>query len=185
MSELASRGQLRMSYVRWALLTVPGIVFFGFLSGRIANAGPGNVWFEALNKPGWMPPGWVFPVVWTSLYIMLGLAIAMVIDARGARARGVAIALFVVQFVANLAWSPLFFAAHQVVAAFILIVLMLVLAIATTLAFGRVRTVAAWLMVPYMVWLTLASMLNWQIHVLNPTAETLVPFRSGTHIDIS
>ncbi len=185
MSELASRGQLRMSYLRWALVTVPGVVFLGFLSGKLANAGPGNAWFDALVKPEWMPPGWVFPVVWSTLYIMLGLALALVLDARGARMRSIAIGAFIVQFVANLAWSPLFFAAHQVVAAFSLILAMLGLAIATTVAFGRVRTMAAWLLVPYLVWLTLASLLNWQIHTLNPDAETLVPVRPGTHIPLS
>jgi benzodiazapine receptor len=184
MGELASRDQLRMSFVRWALFTVPLLVFLGFLSGRVAGSGVGNRWFEALVRPAAMPPGWVFGAAWTALYILMGIALAMILNARGARARGTAIMLFVLQFIANLAWSPLFFAAHQVVAAFVLILLILALAVATTVAFGRVRATAAWLMVPYLAWLCFASILNWQVHSLNPKAEKLVPTRPNTQIEL-
>lgn len=184
MGELASRDQLRMSFVRWALFTVPLLVFLGFLSGRVAGSSTDNRWFEALVQPAAMPPGWMFGAAWTVLYVMMGFALAMILNARGARGRGAAIALFVTQFIANLCWSPLFFSAHQVVAAFALILLILVLAIATTFAFGRVRTAAAWLMVPYLAWLCFASLLNWQVHALNPDAEKLVPSRANTQIEL-
>lgn len=184
MSEIASAGQIRMSFVRLVLVTVPATEFLGFLMGRISNSGFGNPWYDALVKPATQPPGWVFGVAWTILYALLGVALAMVLHARGNRHRGVAVALFAVSFVANLAWSPLFFAAHQVFAAFFLILFMLALAIATTFAFGRVRTAAAWLMLPYLLWLSFASILNWQTHVLNPDAETLAPARPVTQIDV-
>lgn len=184
MGELASRDQLRMSFVRWALFTVPLLVFLGFLSGRVAGSSTDNRWFEALVQPAAMPPGWMFGAAWTILYIMMGFALAMIMNARRARGRGVAITLFVLQFIANLGWSPLFFSAHQVLAAFALIVLIFVLAIATTFAFGRVRTAAAWLMVPYLAWLCFASVLNWQVHALNPGAEKLVPSRANTQIEL-
>jgi benzodiazapine receptor len=184
MGELASRDQLRMSFVRWALFTVPLLVFLGFLSGRVAGSSSGNRWFSALAQPAAMPPGWAFGLAWTLLYILMGVALAMILNARGARYRGIAIALFAAQFVANLGWSPLFFAAHQVFPAFVLIVIILALAIATTCAFGRVRTAAAWLMVPYIGWLCFAAMLNWQVHQLNPRAETLVPTASHTQIEL-
>jgi translocator protein len=185
MSELASPNQLRMSYLRWALVTVPAIVFLGFLSGMLANSGYGNAWFDALKKPAIMPPGWVFPVAWTVLYVMQGIALAMILNARGNRYRGHAIALFTVQFILNLVWSPLFFAAHQVLPAFVLIIAMLGFAIATTFAFGRVRSIAAWLMVPYLVWLCFASLLNWQVHQINPDAANLVTAPPATQIDLN
>ena len=97
----------------------------------------------------------------------------MICNARGAKGRGMAIALFGAQFAVNLVWSPLFFAAHQVLLAFFTILLMLALAIATTFAFGRIRSAAAWLMLPYLIWLSFAAILNWQTHALNPEAETL------------
>ena len=74
MNEIASPGQLRLAYLRWSLLTVPAIVLLGFLSGRLANSGYGNRWFDALEKPALMPPGWLFGVAWTILYILMGLA---------------------------------------------------------------------------------------------------------------
>jgi benzodiazapine receptor len=184
MGELASRDQLRMSFVRWALFTVPLLVFLGFLSGRVAGSSTDNRWFEALAQPAVMPPGWAFGAAWSVLYIMMGFALAMILNARRARGRGVAIGLFVLQFIANLCWSPLFFTAHHVVAAFVLILLILLLAIATTFAFARVRNAAAWLMVPYLAWLCFASLLNWQVHTLNPGAEKLVPSRANTQIEL-
>jgi tryptophan-rich sensory protein len=184
MGELASRNQLRMSFVRWALFTVPLLVFLGFLSGRVAGSSEGNRWYRALVQPQAMPPGWLFGAAWVVLYILLGLALAMILNARGARYRGFAIALFTVQIIANLAWPPLFFAAHQVMPAFVLILFILIFAIATTVAFGRVRAAAAWLMVPYLAWLCFASILNWQVHALNPNAETLVPTRPHTQIEL-
>jgi benzodiazapine receptor len=138
-------------------------------------AGANNGWYVALQKPALTPPGWVFPVAWTSLYILLGLAVAMILHARGARGRGLALAAFAVQFVLNLAWTPLFFGMHQVGAALMVIVAILVVATITTVLFGRIRPLAAWLMVPYLVWISFAGVLTWRIGQLNPDAETLVP----------
>lgn len=182
MSEIASKGQLRMSFLRWAVVTVPLILLLGFASGRMVPSGSDNLWYAALAKPALTPPGWVFPVAWTTLYILLGLAVALIADARGARGRGVALGLFALQFAGNLAWTPLFFGAHKVVAALVLIALILVLTIATTFAFARIRKAAAWLLVPYMVWLSFAAMLTLGIHRLNPDAETLVPASATTQI---
>lgn len=175
MGGIASKNQLRMSFLRWAIVTVPLIVLLGFLSAASVRVGSASPWYVALAKPALTPPPWVFPVAWTSLYIMLGLALAMILHARGARGRGAAIAVFAAQFAFNLAWTPLFFGAHRVGAALLVIVIMLVLSIVTTIMFGRIRTIAAWLMVPYMVWISFAGVLTFGIGRLNPDAETLVP----------
>ena len=182
MRQLASKGQLRMSFMRWALVTVPAILFLGLLVGRISNSGFGNPWFDALAKPAWFPPGWVFGVVWTILYVLLGIAIAQILHARGARGRAGAIGLFVIQFALNLAWTPVFFAAHQVTLALWLIAAILILAVATTISFNRIRKPAAWLMLPYLAWLGFATVLAWEMDRLNPGAETLAPPKAGTHI---
>jgi tryptophan-rich sensory protein len=184
MSELASSGQLRMAYARWALFTVPTVVVLGFLAGALSNSGNGNRWYALLEKPWFQPPGWAFPVAWSALYVMLGLAVALVLNARGSRYRGYAVALFVVAFLLNLTWSPVFFGLHKMTAALFIIIGMFVAAFATTIAFGRVRTTAAWLMVPYLAWLCFAAVLNWETIRLNPGAEGLVVERGGTQIDI-
>ena len=174
MNEIASPGQLRLAYLRWALVLVPLIVLLGFLSGKFANSGYGNRWFAALVKPDFMPPGWAFGAAWTILYILMGLALAMVVHARGAKGRGAAILLFLVQLVLNLLWSPLFFRAHQVDNALILILVLLLAVAVTAWLFWRIRRAAGLLLLPYLAWLVFAATLNYEIGRLNPEAETLV-----------
>lgn len=171
-----------MSYVRWALFTVPAIVFLGFVSGQVANSGYGNLWFAGLAKPAFMPAGWVFGAAWTLLYTLLGLAIAVILHARGAKLRGPAILLFLVQLVANYAWSPVFFRMHMVPEALWLIVFIFVVAAITTILFARIRMVAAVLMLPYLAWLVFAGILTLSIHALNPDAAHLVGPSLSTHI---
>lgn len=180
--ELASKEQLRASYLRWAVVTVPFILLLGFTSGRLVPTGSENCWYAALVKPAQTPPDWVFPVAWTTIYVLMGLALAMIVNARGSRLRGAAIGLFAAQLVVNLIWSPLFFGAHQVFWSLIAIVVMLALAIATTLVFGRIRTLAAWLLLPYLVWISFAGVLTWRIWQLNPQADSLVCGSSSTQI---
>jgi tryptophan-rich sensory protein len=175
MTAIASRSQLRMSFLRYALVTVPAVLLFGTLSGRASNSGYGNAWFDALVKPEAMPPGWMFGVAWTILYILLGLALAMILHARGSRGRPLALALFFAQLLLNYSWSPIFFAMHEVRLALFVIAAMLALAIATTVRFAGIRRSAALLMLPYLAWLCFAGYLNYRIVELNPGAEALVP----------
>src|SRR5919202_2187794 len=130
MTAIASRSQLRMSFLRWALVTVPAILLLGTLSGRASMSGYGNPWFDALEKPGFMPPGWAFPVAWTLLYVAMGIALAQILHARGARGRPLALGLFFVQLALNYSWSPVFFALHKVELALLIIAAMLLVAAA-------------------------------------------------------
>ena len=184
MGEIASRSQLRMSLFRWAAVTVPAMLLLGFASAQISGSTGDSTWYLGLAKPAVTPPGWLFPIAWTILYILIGIALAMILNARGARLRGLAIGLFVVQLAVNLTWSPIFFGAHQVSTAFWVIVAMVVLAVATTLVFGRIRAAAAWAMVPYLVWICFAAVLNHSIDRMNPGAEGLVPGRASTQIGL-
>ena len=184
MTQIASKEQLRMSFLRWVVVTVPLVLFLGFLSGRMVPSGSENAWYAMLQKPALTPPDWVFPVAWAVLYVLQGLALAMILHARGARRRGIAIVLFVIQLILNLAWTPIFFGMHQVLLALDLIVAMLVAAIATTIVFGRIRRAAAWLMVPYLAWICFAGMLTLGIDQLNPGAESLVPSGATTQIEL-
>ena len=184
MTGIASRSQLRMSFLRYALVTVPLVLLLGTLSGTVAGSGYGNPWFDALAKPDLMPPGWVFGAAWTLLYICLGLALALVLHARGARGRGLAIGIFLAQLLLNYAWSPIFFAAHEVGLAFTVIVLMIILAAIAALLFGRIRRAAGLLMVPYLAWLFFAAFLTWQIGQLNPGASQLVPPQASADIPL-
>jgi tryptophan-rich sensory protein len=173
-----------MSFLRYALVTVPLVLLLGTISGRLANSGYGNAWFDAIRKPALMPPGWVFGVAWTILYILLGLALALILHARGARGRGVALGFFAAQLVLNYAWSPLFFAAHEVGAAFVVIVVMIALSAVAALLFARIRRPAGFLMLPYLAWLFFAAYLTWQVGALNPDASQLVPPEASADIPL-
>lgn len=175
MGGIASKGQLQVSYLRWAVITVPLVLLLGFASGRSVPAGDNNSWYAALVKPALTPPGWAFPVAWSTIYILMGLALAMILNARGAHRRWLGVGLFAAQFLLALVWMPLFFGAHQVGASLIVIAGMLLGGIATTVVFGGIRPTAAWLMVPYLVWVSFAGVLTWRVGQLNPDAETLVP----------
>jgi benzodiazapine receptor len=184
MSGLASRGQLRMSFLRYALFTVPAVLLAGTLSGSLSGSGYGNPWFDALVKPSAMPPGWVFGAAWTILYVLIGLSLAMVLHARGAKDRQKALVLFALQLALNFAWSPVFFAWHRVDIALSLIAAMIVTVIGQIFVIWRIRIVAAFLLYPYLGWLMFASALTWQIMQLNPDAATLVPGARTINIEL-
>ena len=171
MSELASSAQLRGALLRWALFLVPGIILLGFLSGSVAGSGPGNPWFDALEKPAIYPSPGVFGVVWTLLYAMMGAAAAMIASARGARGRRTALIVFTVQLVLNLLWSPTFFGLHQITAALVVIVALDIAVIATMALFWRIRPLAAWLLLPYLLWIAFATVLTWEFRRANPDAD--------------
>lgn len=173
-----------MSFPRIALITVPVTVLLGTLSGMLSNSGDENPWFRALEMPSFMPPGWAFPVAWTTLYICLGLSLALLIAARGARHREAAIALFIVQLAVNYSWSPVFFGLHQVEIALALIGVMIVMTLILIPLTGRIRKAAALLLLPYLGWLCFAFALNYQVMVLNPDASKVAPEASSTDIPL-
>ena len=167
MTGLASRGQLRASFLRWALFTVPLVLLLGFLSGQ-AGSNAESVWFQSLVKPAIFPPPMWFGIVWSILYVLMGIALAMVCAAWGARGRTAAIVAFALQLIVNLSWSPVFFAMHRIKEALIVIGVLDVLVIVTVVLFWRVRRFAALLLLPYLAWIGFATLLNWEFLQANP-----------------
>ena len=148
------------------IVTVPVIVLLGFASGWLSNSGYGNPWFDGLRKPAFMPPAWLFPIAWTTLYILMGIAVGEVI-ASTARTRRLALHVFTIQLVLNLLWSPIFFGLHQADIALVTIVVLTIFAAITILLFWCVRRSAALLLLPYLAWLLFATALNFAIVRLN------------------
>lgn len=166
MAEIAER----RNWWKYALITVPAIVILGSLSGWLSNSGYGNGWFDGLERPAFMPPGWTFGLVWTLLYILLGLALAIILAEPPSFRRRSALIYFAIQLALNYAWSPIFFAGHDIWLAFATILLMASLASAAALQFGRIRPLAGALMLPYLAWLCFAAVLTATIGRLNPGA---------------
>ncbi len=153
---------------RIALVTVPAIMLLGSASGWLSNSGYGNAWFDALDKPAFMPPGATFGLVWPVLYACLGMAVAMIHALPRSDAKRKALILFYVQLALNFAWSPVFFAAHDMRAAAVIIIMMIAVAAGAAGQFFRLRAAAGYLMVPYLAWLVFATVLNTAILNLNP-----------------
>ena len=161
--------------LRNALVAVPLLLLLGGLSGRYAGAAETSPWFEGLSKPGFYPPGSVFGVVWPALYALMGVALALVVAARGAPGRWGAVLLFVGQLALNLAWPPLFFRVHAIGGSVALIVAILVLATLTAWRFAKVRRVAGLVLLPYLLWLAFAIVLDVRLWMLNPNGSRFAP----------
>jgi WD40 repeat protein/tryptophan-rich sensory protein len=149
-----------------------GLALAGWLLLCFAAAALGAVfvpgeWYAALRKPSWNPPGWIFGPVWTTLYTMMAVAAWLVWRQGGWGMRRKPLLIFVAQLALNALWTPLFFGLHRPGVAFAGIVL-LWLAIATTLAaFWPVSRLAAWLLAPYLAWVSFAAALNFTLWRLN------------------
>jgi translocator protein len=160
------------SWGRIAVMTVLSIELLGGLSGWLSNSGYGNGWFDSLQKPFFMPPGWIFGVVWPILYALMGIALAMILALPPSPERRSALMLFFVQLALNFAWSPIFFAGHDISLAKWVIFVMTVVAALASGKFMRLRKPAGLLLIPYLAWLVFAATLNSTIEALNPGAGT-------------
>ena len=125
--------------------------------------------FEALNQPPLSPPGWLFPVVWTVLYVLMGIAsyLVSVSDApQGEKTR--ALWTYGIQLAFNFLWPIAFFNLKWYLFAFLWLVILWILILITALRFGRIRKPAGYLLVPYLLWVAFAGYLNLGIYLLNP-----------------
>ncbi len=126
-------------------------------------------WYAALQKPSFTPPNWLFAPAWITLYLLMGIAAFLVwrvgLDDRRVR---VALMIFLIQLVLNALWSVAFFGLQSPLYGFIVIILLWFAILLTILKFARISSAAAWLLVPYILWVSFASALNISIWVLNP-----------------
>lgn len=147
-----------------------------FLVICLATAGLGAAWtnlsvgdwYAAIKKPTWNPPNWLFGPVWTALYIGMAVAAWLVWRKNGLADAWLPLLLFGVQLFLNAAWSALFFGMRSPGIAFVDIVLLWFAILATIVTFGRVSSLAATLLVPYLAWVSFATVLNWSIWRMNP-----------------
>lgn len=122
--------------------------------------------FEALNQPALSPPGIVFPIVWTILYILMGIASYIVLTGC-VSGRAAAIRVYAVQLVFNVIWPIIFFSLSMYLFAFIWLVILFLLVAITTVLFYSCNKYAGYLMIPYLIWLVFAGYLNMGIYLLN------------------
>ncbi len=125
--------------------------------------------FEALNQPPLSPPGWLFPVVWTVLYVLMGIASYLVsISDAPQEEKARALWTYGIQLAFNFLWPIAFFNLKWYLFAFLWLVILWILILITALRFGRIRKPAGYLLVPYLLWVAFAGYLNLGIYLLNP-----------------
>jgi benzodiazapine receptor len=135
--------------------------------GQMLSGGEPGAWYRGLRKPALTPPGWAFGPVWTALYVCMGVAAWWVWRRRGFGGARAALTAFAVQLVLNAAWTGLFFGLQRPDVAFGEIVALWVAIVVTTALFFRASAPAGWLMVPYLLWVSFASYLNFGFWRLN------------------
>jgi tryptophan-rich sensory protein len=136
--------------------------------GAVFTAQATATWYREIARPAWTPPDWVFGPVWTALYVMMGISAWLVWCEGGFRRQRWPLALFFGQLALNAAWTPIFFGLRRFDVASVEIVALWGAILATIFAFARVRRLAAWLLVPYLLWVTYASTLTFGIWRMNP-----------------
>jgi translocator protein len=165
---------VRTSASGWiGLVAWLAITFAAAAVGAVASVNA-REFYALLAKPSWSPPGWLFGPVWSVLYLLMGVAAWLVwrgrpvIDDGASTARRRGLQLFVAQLALNALWTWLFFAWRQGAWAFGGIVLLWVVIVLTIRDFARVHRTAAWLLAPYIVWVTYATALTWAVWNGNP-----------------
>ena len=157
-----------MNWQKWkrygtGILLVEGV---GLLSAFLSRGGTEKFQMTAIQPP-LSPPGWVFPVVWTILYGLMGISAVRISLAPASEERSRGLNLFVIQLILNFFWSLIFFNAQAYGLAFVWILVLWVVVLAMILEFRKVDGGAAWLQIPYLIWLTFAAYLALGVWVLN------------------
>lgn len=126
-----------------------------------------GAWYAALNKPSWNPPAWIFGPTWTLLYILMAVAAWLVWRRGGFTEQGRPLMLYFVQLALNAAWTPIFFGAHAVGWALLEIIALWIAIALSLISFLRVSPAAGWLLVPYLAWVTFATLLTFTLWRMN------------------
>lgn len=139
------------------------------LIGSIFTTGAIPTWYASLQKPTFTPPNWLFAPAWTTLYLLMGIS-AFIIWRKGLASRQIrtALMIFAIQLVINILWSVVFFGLESPLSGLIVIIVLWIAILITILSFGKISTAAAWVMVPYILWVSFATALNAGIWALNP-----------------
>ena len=152
--------------LRWKPLLISVLIAFlaGLIGFILSRAGMDE--FHMANQPSWAPPDWVFPVVWSILYLLMGVSAAIVYQS-GSDGVGEALRVYLLQLVLNVGWSAVFFGFRLYLAAFLWLLVLIAAIIVMIVRFYRVDRTAAYLQLPYLAWCLFASALNLAIVLLN------------------
>ncbi len=151
-------------------LKIIGSIFVCFLPAIVGGFFTANnlyPWYDTLIKPSFNPPGWVFSPVWTTLYTLMGISLFLLLKAENSKNKTQGLVFFAMQLVLNSLWSIVFFGLHQILWAFIMIIFLLAFIILSIWKFYQVSKPAAYILVPYLLWVSFATVLNFSLYKLN------------------
>lgn len=164
---MAETTKVRPRTILLAALWIAASLLAGVVGTMLGGPMP-DPWYEDLAKPAFNPPGWIFGPVWTTLYILMGIAAWRVSLAKPSPLRRTALIVFVAQLALNAAWSGIFFGLHEIGWALADLATLWVLILATIVLFARLSRLSAVLLLPYLAWVTFAGVLNFTLWQLNP-----------------
>lgn len=159
MSQLPSSSRSALALTAFILVT--------FSAPVLGVLWPPGEWYEGLSKPSWNPPAWIFGPVWTVLYLTMAVAAWLVWRQGELPQQRKPLTRYFIQLALNAAWTPIFFGAHQLFTALVVIVFLWVTLLITLLSFHRVNRLAGWLLLPYLAWVAFATALNGALWWLN------------------
>jgi translocator protein len=144
-------------------------VFLAGAVGTVYTLKEITTWYVSLIKPSWTPPNWAFGPIWSTLYVLMGISLFL-IWREGLERKDVKIAIlvFAVQLVINVGWSIIFFATHNIIGGLVLVIILWISILINILVFYRISKPAAIILIPYLIWVTIAGYLNYTVFVLNP-----------------
>lgn len=159
----------RINYIKLIISIVAsllaGVIGSGFTSSSIPT------WYALLNKPAFNPPNWIFGPVWTTLYILMGISLYLIWNSKKSNTNKkyykIGIKLFILQLVLNALWSILFFGLQSPFFALLEIILLWISILMTMYYFSKISKTAMYLLVPYLLWVSFASILNLAIYLIN------------------
>ena len=126
-----------------------------------------SFWYYSLNKSPLTPPAWVFPVIWTVIYVLIALSFFFYVRDGFSRDKIPAVIIFFIQLLLNFCWSPVYFGLHNVELAFWIIILLIIFVLINIILFYKKSRAAAYLLIPYFLWIIFAAYLNFEIVMLN------------------
>ena len=135
--------------------------------GSLATTPNIAIWYSTIIKPSFSPPNYLFGPVWIILYTLIGIAFYLVWQSTNSDKKRIAMKLFIIQLILNSLWSIIFFRFHNIPFAFIEIIFLWLAIIGTTIYFFKVSKPAGWILIPYLLWVTFAAILNYSIMILN------------------
>jgi tryptophan-rich sensory protein len=161
-----------MKKINWQKLVIALLLpQLAGLLGSLATTQAISTWYVTLNRPSFAPPNWLFAPVWTLLFILMGIAFYLIweksVTESQKKLKDQAIKLFLIQLVFNTLWSIIFFGQQLLFLAFVEIIILWILILLTILKFKKINPLSAYLMIPYLLWVSFASVLNLAFALLN------------------